>query len=298
MDVLPDLRGSKWTRTRWGREPRWAKVKFLAKGAFNRLYIVASDDKEVVVRVTLPIYPKWKTLGEVAIPQWVAQNSSLPVPQVLAYNIDRSNSVGFEWIMMDKVPGKPSADIWHELSFSDKEKIVRQLADLCSDTFQRQLTGIGSLFPDSDVIDFPLNNQDSHTFKVQGLVYTSFITRDPRSNISRGPFSTSKEWLSVRLDIAEIDCRQRLAQISHQDCQSDNFENLAADKAYNGDDEDEEEDPEDLENALIIIAKLQDQLDNFFPSAQLEPEPTMIFHDDLNQHNILIDENRFPQCCR
>jgi hypothetical protein len=112
-----------------GREPRWAskpdkntikeaakaaiglpdssEVKLLAKGVFNRLYIVASDDKEVVVRVTLPIYPKWKTLGEVAILQWVAQNSSLPVPQGLAYNIDRSNPVGFEWIMMDKVPGKP-----------------------------------------------------------------------------------------------------------------------------------------------------------------------------------------------
>jgi hypothetical protein len=87
------------------------------------------------------------------------------------------------------------------------------------------------LFRDSDFIEFPLNNQDSHNFKARRLVHTSFITRDPRSNISRGPFSTSKECLSVRLDIAEVDCRQRLAQISHQDCQSDNFENLAADKA-------------------------------------------------------------------
>jgi hypothetical protein len=69
----------------------------------------------------LPIYPKWKTLSEVAILQWVAQNTSLPV-QVLAYNIDRSNPVGFEWIMMDKVLGKPWADIWHEILFSDKEK--------------------------------------------------------------------------------------------------------------------------------------------------------------------------------
>jgi hypothetical protein len=84
----------------------------------------------------------------------------------------RSNPVGFEWIMMDKVLGKPWADIWHEILFSDKEKIIRQLAGLCSDNFQRQLTSIGSLFPDSDVIEFPLNSHDSHNFKVQRLAHT------------------------------------------------------------------------------------------------------------------------------
>lgn len=52
---------------------------------------------------------------------------------------------------------------------------------------------------------------------------------------------------------------------------------------------DEDEDPEELENALIIITKLRKHLDDFFPTGPLEPEPSMIFHDDMNRHNILID---------
>lgn len=224
----------------------------------------------------------------------------------------------------------------------------------CSDTFEKQLTGIGTLFTDSDVVESHFSGGDSHNFKVQRLVSTSFITCDPRPNINHGPFSTAREWLSVRLDIAEIDCRQRLAQISHTDTQNnksdkpadeksctydgeldveqrgnrevqtvsdggkdhneqgkgdqckdevmdtdegDENEKTAAEeekpenKAEEADDDDFKENPEDLENTLKIISKLRDQLDNFFPNTQLEPEPTMIFHYDLNQHNILINEN-------
>lgn len=117
MDTSPDLRGLKWTHSLWGLEPRWAinidkkaikeaakaalhlpescDVTFLAKVAFNKLYTVTSDDEEVIVWVTLPIEPNWKTLGEVATLQWVAQNTSLPVPRVLAYNIGRSESRWF-----------------------------------------------------------------------------------------------------------------------------------------------------------------------------------------------------------
>lgn len=116
MDVLPDLCGLKITRTLWGLEPRWTieldkdaikeaakaalhlpdhcSVYFPAKGALNKLYIITSAGNEVVISVTLPVYPKWKTLGEVTTLQWVTQNTSLPVPRVLAYNTDRSSPVG------------------------------------------------------------------------------------------------------------------------------------------------------------------------------------------------------------
>jgi hypothetical protein len=105
----------KWTRTLWGLKPRWAvkrqkviketakktlnitgscDISFLAKGAFNKLYTITSAEGEVVVRVTLPIDPKWKTISEVA--KWVARNTNLRLPRVLAYNVDGSNDVGFE----------------------------------------------------------------------------------------------------------------------------------------------------------------------------------------------------------
>lgn len=56
------------------------------------------------------------------------------------------------------------------------------------------------------------------------------------------------------------------------------------------DDEDDEEDPEDLEHALQIITKLKGNLDRFFPTAGPEPEPSILYHADITDRNILIAE--------
>ncbi|KFA77556.1 hypothetical protein S40288_05753 [Stachybotrys chartarum IBT 40288] len=289
MATAPNFDGLKWIRTLWGLEPRWAVkldkkaigetvkktlslpenycVKFLAKGAFNKLYIITSGQAEVVVRVTLPVDPKWKTLSEVATLQWVSHMTSLPVPRVLAYNIDRSNPIGFEWIIMDKLPGKPWADVWKELPFDEKEAIVNQLASFCSETFRQQMVGIGSLFGESDA---PVSTADdlasggiwpntNTDFKIRRMVSTSFISQRPIPQMSRGPFTTAAEWLSTQLVLAETDCRQRLASIKRTDpndekdcCSSDTVNKAAFDS---------------------------------------EPEPSMLYHDDLNRHNILINED-------
>jgi hypothetical protein len=42
------------------------------------------------------------------------------------------------------------------------------------------------------------------------MVSTSFITRGPRSNVYRGLFANSSEWLFSQLDLIEIDCRRCL----------------------------------------------------------------------------------------
>ncbi|KAJ9148455.1 Kinase-like protein [Pleurostoma richardsiae] len=440
-----DLSGLKWVRTLWGLEPRWTsepderaieetvrntlnisppcKAKFLAQGAFNKLYIVESSAKDVVARVTLPIEPTWKTLSEVATLRWVAQNTSLPVPRVLAYNADRSNPIGFEWIIMEKMPGKPWADAWRDLSMPAKQDVVRQIARFCSDTFQNQMRGIGSLFPDSNSLqgiplgaleEANLTTADTSSsgsqrtaqtlggidssgvhpkFCVQKMISTSFITASASLDVPRGPFQTSRQWLTARLDLAEADYRRRLSLVQkrgsgdvspgtdlpaageaehgspleaigrakpgaaegihpssqvtaeeetpgtteamrvatteqvegqgdgedreklHKDTNDtdhlakyedgntndigigelDQDEDEAGeasddDEDTDSEEEDEEEDPEDLGNSLTIVAKLREQLDNFFPCGGPEPEPTVIFHDDLNRHNILIDE--------
>jgi hypothetical protein len=52
----------------------------------------------------------------------------------------------------------------------------------------------------------------------------------------------------------------------------------------------ESEDLEELENTMFIISKLRIRLDEFFPINGEGSEPTVIFHDDLSRHNILVDE--------
>jgi hypothetical protein len=243
-------------------------IKFLAMSAFNKLYEINCDDKQVVFRVTLLVDPKWKPLSEVATLQWVAQNTKLPVPRALAYNIDRGNPVGFEWIIMDKMPGKTWADAWQELSFNAKSNITRQVALFCADTFEKQFTCIGNLFSgettllSTDQLPSESSNPSSiasdsvntgkstdmetyagsnksmlSTFQVQRIVSTSLMGRGPCPDEGRGPFATSREWLSTRLDFAEFDCRQRLKPNSQSPTHDLENEVLVASEVSTGDNE-------------------------------------------------------------
>lgn len=320
----PDFSGLKWVRSLWGLEPRWTvnleekaieetvksalsltdpcTVEFLAQGAFNKLYtIIDSTGQSVIFRVTLPIDPKWKTLSEVATLEWVHEKTSLPVPRVLAYRADRSSPIGFEWIILERMPGRPWADVWKEVPCPAKERLVRRLAEFCSDTFQQQMLGIGNIFPVSTLSESDLSMDGKiHKIKatpgiqVQRIVSSAFITSGFHHDVSRGPFSTSREWLLGRLDHAMADCRKRLAIVQKpeliNEAQGDNAEAGPIGDAEDASKDDDGDDPEDLENALLIISKLRAHLDEFFPTGGPEPEPSMIFHDDLNRHNVLVDE--------
>ncbi|KAH6844627.1 hypothetical protein B0I37DRAFT_311689 [Chaetomium sp. MPI-CAGE-AT-0009] len=221
-----DFDGLEWVRDRlWGSEPRWTvdpdqdairqttasslnltttpcDIEFLAQGAFNKVYVVTFPEKqkEVIARVTLPVDPKWKTLSEVATLRWVRENTSLPVPEVISYQADRNSAIGFEWMVMSKMPGRSLRDRWRDVAFSAKEEIVRRLAVFCSDTFRAQLRGIGNLFLD-DTRPSPGNSaQDCGSFRLQRIVSTEFIwDRHVHAQVSRGPFQSSRDWLLVWL---------------------------------------------------------------------------------------------------
>ncbi|KAH8601103.1 kinase-like domain-containing protein [Bisporella sp. PMI_857] len=277
-----DFSGLKWVRDLWGAEPRWtvrlnmesiqevakstmpvplrSTIKFLGRGAFNKLYIVKNYRKTVVVRVTLPVDPKWKTLSEVATLEWVHKMTFLPVPKVLVYDTDRRNPIGFEYIIMEKIRGKPLAKVWRDIDFDAKKKLVYDLAVFCAQTFQRKTNGIENLFPRRE------GNMEH--LMIGRIVSAAFLWEDHiHQDVDRGPFRSSKEWLSARLTLAEINC------------QSPSLDRSTA-----------EGDLEEIEKTMIIISKLRNRIKDFFPVKDQRAEATMIFHDDLSHHNILVDK--------
>ncbi|KAI1844344.1 hypothetical protein JX266_009438 [Neoarthrinium moseri] len=272
--------------------------------------------------------PKWKILSEVATLDWVKANTSVPVPRVLAYNADRSTPIGFEWIAMEKMPGKPWADAYRDMAFSAKEEVVRQISRFNSETYQRPLNGIGNIFPgpaDAEM-DYPGVTQ------VGRIVSSAFICHGIHRDAPRGPLPSSRHWLEARLDLAALDCQSRLEKAQNsvarsggkpdadtgsegesregqedEEEQEEEKENSTKSedqgsedggRAENGNGDEDEEDEEDddtedldvLQDALKIIKKLKTQLPNFFPPGGPELEPTILFHDDLNRHNILVND--------
>ena len=64
------------------------RVKFLAKGAFNKVYTVdtktTSAVKSYIFRATLPVEPSDKVRNEVATLDYIKQRTTIPVPSVIA----------------------------------------------------------------------------------------------------------------------------------------------------------------------------------------------------------------------
>ncbi|KAI9167946.1 Nitrilase [Paramyrothecium foliicola] len=302
-ETLPDTAGLEWALTLWGPEPRWTveldedaiaataksslqleepcTINFLAQGAFNRLFVVKSPAQELVVRVSLPICPKFKTESEVATIKWVRDNTSLPVPEILAFCSDRQSSIGFEWIIMEKMPGKTLADAWGDMIFSAKEALVHHLACFCAETFDVPMKAIGSLFEMNCSMPGHLNvsvpTKGTASFYLGRSVASNFIARTQIGH-SHGPFSSTRQWAFAHIDVAIADFQQRLIPAR------ENYHNTP-------DGDDEFEDPEDLEEALAVIQKLKGFVYDFFPDDADAVENFMIVHDDLNKHNILVDNS-------
>lgn len=285
------FQGLEWAATTFGLEPTWTlepdleaakqivksvgvmegtgtigtiNVSFLSQGAFNKIYEIPmhKNEQTLILRLALPVDPRYKTLSEVATMEWMRHNTNVPVPTVVSHDASSANPVGFEWILMTKLPGKPLADAWRSLSYPAKEGLAKRFAVYSSSLFKNQLSGIGNIYAAS----FP---------KVDRIVSMHFFWGDHiHQDVSRGPFSSTRNWMDARLALSEHDCRSTLTKYSDR----------------NGIDTDDEDALDDAQRTLKIVNRLKALVGQIFSIGHLEDEPSMLFHDDLSQHNILVDD--------
>lgn len=93
-------------------------------------------------------------------------------------------------------------------------------------------------------------------------------------DVPRGPFHSSKDWISTCLSFSEHDCNSTLAKYENTDDLS-------------SDDEDE---VEDAERTLGIIKRLKTHVNEYFSDPSQDPEPSILSHGDISQSNILVDD--------
>lgn len=94
--------GLAWVQRTFNLEPQWTvepdpqvieqtiqsllpsstvQVTFLTEGALNKLYDVKIDNEVFVMRVSLPVDPYYKTMGEVSAVDWISRTANIPVPE-------------------------------------------------------------------------------------------------------------------------------------------------------------------------------------------------------------------------
>lgn len=119
----------------------------LAEGGFNRIFEISMEDgSSVLARLPYPSTSprRLAVANEVATLAFVRAHG-IPAPRVLDYSID-DNAVGAKYIIMEKMPGKPIADAWFNLSGEPLTRFIYELVQLELKLFNIDLPASGSLY--------------------------------------------------------------------------------------------------------------------------------------------------------
>lgn len=291
---------------RWGREPEMEAIErvcrrhlsiphsdpddefpnctvtFHAAGSFNRMYLVEALTSpprkprrmtKYMMRISLPVDPRNKTRGEVTTLQLVRQKTDIPVPEVIAFDDTADNEIGFEWILMEFLPGRPAYYRWRKMPMAKKEMLVARVAD-----FQAQLSRVGNLSEgfrgigtlgstctDQDHVELDDHSGLPGPGQIVSAVF--FSGAHYYYPIPRGPFRSSHDWLQAYLNVIIKEHTTMLAHTKDAD-----------DREY-------------AEGALRVARKLLKLLHRILPSLVYPPERTVLWHDDLSLMNIMVDDD-------
>lgn len=203
------------------------EVEFLGRGSWNQAFLVVDKDHEheFIFRVSLPVYPWYKTEAEVATIQFVHDPTKMedrietprqtdvqdlakiPAPRIYAYDSSAENELGYEWILMEKLPGVPYRTVVDRLSVDARLAVARTVADWMDQLSRHRFHLVGSFYLDDD----------SEALRLDRPVIQQFMG-DWRHDYchQRGPFDNLQKYIQSFIDCvaAELfDPRHRIRAI-------------------------------------------------------------------------------------
>ncbi|PGH29552.1 hypothetical protein GX50_07694 [[Emmonsia] crescens] len=154
-------------------------------GLYNKAFMLSMDTgKQVIAKIPNPNAgrPYYTTASEVATMDFARTVLETPVPQVYAWNAsanDSNNSVGAEFIIMERVSGVPLSDIWWDLQPNQKLKVFAQVVRYMKRWTSVSFNGLGGLYFVEDV-DTP--SREPLYFEEGKPIRNSRFTIGPSSN--------------------------------------------------------------------------------------------------------------------
>jgi Phosphotransferase enzyme family len=165
------------------------------------------------LRVALPVDPHFKTESEAATLMFLAEKTSLPVPKVLAYSSTQENELGFEWILMQRMPGGVLEERHLSITWEMKVELVKTVARHISELGQHSFTGIGNLYlqrQPHEMISEP-NSSHSTEYQTGRIADMDFFWIDRiHQDVPRGPFSNCADFFDARLLLVINESRAKL----------------------------------------------------------------------------------------
>ncbi|OQE46038.1 hypothetical protein PENCOP_c001G08627 [Penicillium coprophilum] len=219
------------------------------------------------------------------------------------------------------MPGKPFSELCQSLSFDVKVRLVRELAASSACLFRNQLRGIKNIYgklslverstsseknlPYRELVDAKISDSAKESESDDGsaamgknlgallsyeftkaflegtlpaadrIVSMQFFWDSHiRQDVHRGRFRSSKDWIIACLSFSENECHSALNRYSAGELDSD-----------------AEDEAEGAKITLQTIENLESLLPLVFRADSHDLEPSMIFHDEISRHSLLLDDS-------
>lgn len=135
---------------------RCVSIEKMVEGGFNKIFLLKMEDGlELVARIPTSIAgpAHYTTASEIATMNYVRNQLEAPVPKVFAWasHLDVNNTVGAEYIIMEKMRGVSLASCWSSLSNADLSNVMEQIVDVEKQVFSLEFPKYGSLYYKKDI---------------------------------------------------------------------------------------------------------------------------------------------------
>ncbi|KAH8707543.1 kinase-like domain-containing protein [Phaeosphaeriaceae sp. PMI808] len=243
----------------------------IAEGGFNRVFDISMKDG-LSILARLPYLSK--------LPRRLAVASEVAtLAFVRAHGSVDDNAVGAEYILMEKLPGRPLGDTWFGLSEQERPKTLLQIVELEAKLFAINLPASGSIYYARDL------SPGIPKIELAG----------PDSGLCIGPYASLRWWFSERGDL-DIDRGPHNAP--HLALQTPAERELAwiraygrprfpFERAYRETFDYEKQDPKEYAEPLLDYIQLAPYLIPTPSSLNLH----ILRHPDLQPNNIFVSED-------
>ncbi|KAI1781012.1 hypothetical protein F4818DRAFT_436206 [Hypoxylon cercidicola] len=261
------------------------------------------------MRIALPVLPGIKVMSEVTTMQFVRRRTNIPVPQVYMYNASSTNQLGYEWILMEHMPGQPFAEVQDSLSDGDwrleykfSKGPFRNLRDFLSsfaeatyielhDPRHRAIAELDYPRTDIELQDFEaLANSDNPGKARYAKEYLRIETSKERDNrraqvvkdkarleeLLDGPFL--KHWSGVRDQARDYQSDQTTTLRQYHALATAPVSLTASRYSFKY-----------FSEHQLAIEKLIGIINSHVPSTVLPHDSTVLQHWDINGGNVLVD---------
>ncbi|KAL4985075.1 kinase-like domain-containing protein [Aspergillus falconensis] len=201
------------------------RVEKFPDGMFNKTFLFTMHDgTQVVGKVPNPNAGQahYTTASEVATMDFAWNELLTPVLKVLAWSSKaQDNSVGAEYIIMEKVAGVQLSKVWPTMDIKERFELVKTISGYQKSWMSKSFTQYGSLYYSSDMkysdgcdlVKGSMSIPEHHRFAVGPSTGREFLD-DGRIalDFDRGPWNSVEQYRSA-VGLREMACVQNMTPL-------------------------------------------------------------------------------------